>query len=297
MTPTVTMTEALQAISDVWEARQEITIEDICSEAEVLPISIPTDLLAFYKHGIGGYIHDVEVFSLHELIDVNQDRRFVVEFPSAFFFAGDGGGGWYFFDTQNDMGFGVGAIFKAARGSMRYRTCVYCSSDISEFFLEASTEEPSWLDRDDLARQEANDVVSLLDSNARSWKSEDPASYEDMNTLMSKIGGSLPYALKILWMKSNGVLFPASGVRLMSTDEASALGSPNCDEAPSPLVIIATRETTQYAMTTYGWCDVAGERPKGEGLMVALEAGETIENAKMVGLLSELVKLWLEGLE
>lgn len=293
MTAEATRT-AIQLIGEGWEIVQEPIQAEVTQVLDSLPTPPPAEVRALFEYSDGGYIQDVEIFTLLEMQQVNAERRYFADFPSAVFFAGDGGDGWFFIDAADDMGHGVGAIFWCDRASMTWGRCIPCSDSLPEFLLAVNGGETPWFDRADLIRQSTNDMLAALDAQQDSWLPNAPATIDDIYDASTRVGYMLPYPLKMLLQKSNGMIFSRSGVVIANAGEFIGLGGiPDTTEAP-PLILFAQQQHVQYAVTTHTWQSLKGVEPVGEGFVVGFVAGQLITQAKVLGWLAYVIEEWLD---
>lgn len=293
MTTPDAMRAALVQIREGWEVYQEPNAAEVARVLADLPTPPPPELRLLYEFSEGGYLNDVEIFVLLELEQVNHERRYFRDFPSAIFFAGDGGDGWFFIDTGDDMGHGAGAIFWCDRASMSWGRCIPCADSLPAFLLAVHAGETPWLEREDLIRQSTADMLAALDAHPDAWLPAPPATIDDIYTAAEQIGVMLPYPLKELARRSNGLIFARSGVAVAAVREFVGFDIPLSGMDAPPLILFARQEAVQFAVTTHTWRGLAGVEPVAEGFVVRLQPGQIVTQAAVLGWLPYVIEDWL----
>jgi hypothetical protein len=286
------MKAAIQKIGDDWEIQQTASQTEIDETFAKLPNKPSPELRLMYEHSNGGYINELEIFVLFEMEQVNSDKSYFRDFPSAIFFASDGGSGWFFIDTNDDMGHGEGAIFWVDRGSMTWGLTIHCADSLEEFLLIVADGKRPWFEKEDLTRQSTNDMLALLDKEDKKWHANPATSFEELTAAVERIGAALPYPLRLLLKKSNGLIFLETGVVIANVSQFKAFGTVPNVQAP-PAIIFAQEQNSQYAITTPMWASLTNVEYLSEGFVIRLMAGQTLQQAKVLGWLPYVIEEWL----
>jgi hypothetical protein len=142
---------ALEEAGD-WEPKPRIKrVDAIFAKLPAVP-----ELRELYVRADGGSLGGVDVFTLHELEDVNFLQGYRDAFPGAVFFASDGGGWFFFIDTNDAVGCGAGAIIMMDRSAASRRFCTFVTASLGELLSALLDGERPWKGRETLGVAEAD---------------------------------------------------------------------------------------------------------------------------------------------
>jgi hypothetical protein len=260
-----------------------------------MPENLKTLLARAHGAYLGGW--SVSLFTLDELEDVNnrQDSLFTYV-PSAIFFASDGGDGFFFVDTANRLGRGDEAVFWVYRGGVVPPRCVPCGRNLVAFLTSFLRGEKVWKGPS-LEELAIDRMLEALDTYQDRWTGGTGAKLGDIIRVADRNSLRLPQVLQKLLRRSDGIVFPRTGVTVWGTEAIQRLDltfsggyRPRAylmgqDSRGNPLAITLDDDP---ARVPSGW-------PYLEGWLVPLISGRPAQEAQTWGYLPELVLAWLEA--
>ncbi|MBN1656854.1 MAG: SMI1/KNR4 family protein [Anaerolineae bacterium] len=259
---------------------------------------MPDDLKTLLARAHGAYVGgwSVNLFSLHDLEDVNNVQESLFAYiPSAIFFASDGGDAFFFVDADGSLGSGAGAVFWIYRGAVVPNLCVPCGSDVINFLASFMRGEEVWKGPS-LEEMAIATMLEALATRSDCWTGKAGARLMDILEAARRHGIKLPGVLKELLRRSNGLVFQRAGITVWGTEKIERLETPfSSGYLPLAYVMGEDRVGHCYAITLL---DVPTNVPRGwpylEGYVARLAPDQPLEAAEPLGYLPNLVIEWLD---
>jgi hypothetical protein len=284
--------QLVTTLGEAWEPEPALSLEAVVLIEAALNRPLPAPLRALYQIANGATVYPVEIFTIRELIDVNQSAHPAV--PSAVFFASDGADGFFLVDVDNSMGTGPGAVLWIDRGFIAPGAARPCAPDLFAFLADVGRGQQVWLDESRaLGQQDLKAMVGALRAHPERWLGGAPAPLVDIFARGRDLGASLPKALQALLSISNGLVIPKAQIEIWPLAQIEAVQGRELQPGmPEALWFAEDQQARRYALTLLG-----GRTPySNDVLMVRADetAPERFATVPLLGSLPRMVLNWLE---
>ncbi|MBN2389775.1 MAG: SMI1/KNR4 family protein [Anaerolineae bacterium] len=204
-------------IDIVGDALSPPTAERKAEVAELVPRPMPESLQTLLAAAHGACVGSINLFTLDELEDVHHAQDYLFTYlPSVIYFASDGGDGFFFMDPDDGLGQGTEAIFWVYRGSAVPNESVFYGRDLGAFLISLAQDEEVW-DASSLEQAAISRMLAALDARQDRWSDAPGARLGDVLDIADREGLRAPKCLEKLLRKSNGLVFPGTGVTVWAT--------------------------------------------------------------------------------
>jgi hypothetical protein len=282
-----TIDKLIDELEEQWDFEGPPAPGEIAAAEEALGEPLPQPLMDFYRRADGASIGKVDIFTLDEFRDVNKRRS--RKDRDAVFFASDGADGFLLLDLGNKMKKGRGAVFWVDRGSSGTKGRVFAAPDLISFLRLAAAEKTPWI-APSLADVDMDGMRAALETHRERWSGNPPAEGRTTFDTGFRLGVRMPDELEALLEISNGFRIPGAGLTVLAADELEPVaGTAVASGRPGAVWFAQDDRGNRYAATVIGWRESEG------GDVVRVGAGESPNEAPIIGSLPAAVVSWLQG--